>query len=189
MGGTTPRPPKTTRTTICCFRRGSLKTSVCVEIVISIPTLNLCMYVELLPMIEKSLIESDFLPVVEASFSKCHRLSGGGKSNSIGEHTIVGIKYNFRRNRKALAIDGSLTNPVVLVVLVFMSFLSFSSFSSFVVLVVLVVFVILVVCVVLGGGHSPHFRPDFRSFLDPSVWLPADCYANQLWYSFCSFAR
>ena len=63
------------------------------------------MYVELLSMIEKSLIELDFLSVGEAPFSNSHRSSGGGKSNSIGEHTIVGIKYNFRRNRKALAID------------------------------------------------------------------------------------
>ena len=113
-------------------------------------------------MIEKSLIESDFPPLGEES-------SGGGKSNSIGEHTIVGIKYNFRRRRKALAIDRSLANPVILVILV--------------------VFVVLVVrrfrrfrrsCRFRRsrrsrrlrrfggtGGHSPHFRPDFRSFQIP----------------------
>ena len=42
------------------------------------------MYVELLSMIEKLLIELDFLPIGEAPFSKCHRLSGWEKSNSIG---------------------------------------------------------------------------------------------------------
>ena len=69
-------------------------------------------------------------------------MSGGGKSNSIGEHILVGIKYNFRRNRNVLAIDRSLANPVVFVVLVrFRRSCPFSSFLSFVVLVVLVVLV------------------------------------------------
>ena len=74
------------RTTICCFRhsrRGSTKASVSVEIAISIPTLNLCMYVELLSMIEKLLIESDFPPVGEAPFSKCQVAASPTQSANI----------------------------------------------------------------------------------------------------------
>ena len=63
------------------------------------------LYVELLSMTEKSLIELHLACLGEAPFSKCHRSPGGGKSNSISEYTIVGIKYNFKRNRKALAIN------------------------------------------------------------------------------------
>ena len=73
----------------------------------------------ILSIIEKLRIELDFLPPDETPFSECHRSLGGGKSNSIGKYSIVGINYNFNRKRKVLPGDRNLANLVVCIVVFF----------------------------------------------------------------------
>ena len=120
------------------------------------------MYVELVLVskIEKLPLELDLLPPDEAQFPECHRLLGDSKSISIDEYTTVGIKFNFNRNRKVLAIDRTLANLVVYIVIFFI-------FTSFVVFAVFVLFVVCRICcgrcihrICRFGGTN--FRLDFQ---------------------------